>query len=112
MVEFNDRRKADHIPTEDDYSTPLTWTSLVEANKRFRQTGVSGRIVGQDKATAEKIIKDASRNRSYGETVGEYLDVLNTRAREREQHGSLRQPKPRPVREPDNGEPSRDEDRF
>lgn len=93
MIEFNDRRRAEHIPTDEDWETPLTWTSLVEANNRFRQTGVSGRIVGQDKETAEKIIKDVSRNRSYMKrhpeyygdaplvypTVGEYLHVLNGR---------------------------------
>lgn len=87
MVQFNDKRNLKHLPTSQDYETPLDRASLVKANKRFRQTGVS-RVVGTDQEKAAKIVREVTRDRrkgkvNPGQTVGEYLEFLNSVAESR-----------------------------
>jgi hypothetical protein len=77
---FNDRRNTGHLPTEEDYQTPMSPPALAKANKRFRQSGVS-RTVGTDPDEAQSRIKSATKMRRKGElnpqSVGEYLEFLN-----------------------------------
>ena len=84
MPVFHDRRPRQHLPQPEDYETPLTRTSLAEANKRFRQTGVSS-VIGNDTAKADRIIKKAIKERFNErrkgfedfQTVGAYMEYLN-----------------------------------
>ena len=80
MVAFNDRRNLNHLPSQEDYDTPLTKSTLAKANNRFRQSGVS-KAVGTDKEMAATIVSKAMKNRRKGvyspKTVGEYLELLN-----------------------------------
>lgn len=81
---FKDRRPQGHKPTDEDYGTPLTHTSLVEANRRFRQSGVQA-VVGTDTGVADRIVKRTVKTRFNArrkgfeefESVGAYLDYLN-----------------------------------
>jgi hypothetical protein len=81
---FRDRRPNGHQPTADDYDQPLTRTSLVEANRRFRQTGVQD-VVGHNPGKADRIVKQTIKERFNGRrkgfedfpTVGDYMDYLN-----------------------------------
>lgn len=79
-MEFHDRRNLGHLPTQQDYETPLTKTSLTEANKRFRQSGVP-RVVSSDAEKAANIVSITMRLRRKGvvspQSVGEYLELLN-----------------------------------
>lgn len=79
-MDFNDRRDLRHLPRPEDYETPLTRTSLAEANRRFRQSGVP-RVVHSDREKAAKIVSTAMTQRRKGvvspQTVGEYLEFLN-----------------------------------
>lgn len=82
MVQFNDKRNLGHLPTAQDYETPLDRAGLTRANKRFRQTGIS-RVVGTDQQEAGRIVNEVTRNRRKGKinpgnTVGEYLEFLNS----------------------------------
>ena len=85
MIEFHDKRDQRHIPRAEDYDKELTRASLIEANKRFRQTGVP-RVISSDKEKAATIVKIAARNRrkgiNTGQNVGEYLEFLNELARQ------------------------------
>lgn len=80
MVDFNDRRDLRHLPKAEDYETPLTKTSLTEANRRFRQSGVPT-VVHSDREKAAKMVSTTMKLRRKGEinpeTVGEYLEFLN-----------------------------------
>lgn len=81
MVLFHDKRDQSHLPKSEDYDIPLTKTSLVVANKRFRQTGAP-RVVGNDKEKAARIVSSVTKDRrkgiiNPGNTVGEYLEFLN-----------------------------------
>ena len=87
MVIFHDRRPNRHLPTEEDYQTPLTRTMVTEANKRFRHSGVP-RVIRSDPHTADRIVREATKQRfrsrrhsgqDFG-SVGEYLDYLNETA--------------------------------
>lgn len=71
-----------HLPKSEDYEIPLTRSSLTAANKRFRETGVR-RAVGNDKEKAARIVSSVVRDRrkgtiNPGNTVGEYLEFLNS----------------------------------
>lgn len=85
MVEFHDKRDLRHLPKPEDYEVELTRASLTKANQRFRQTGVS-RVVGSDKEKAAKIVNSVMRDRrkglDTGQSVGEYLEFLNSVAEE------------------------------
>jgi hypothetical protein len=82
-VPFRDRRP-NAIPRDEDYEQPLTRTSLVEANRRFRQAGVQA-VIGKDVAAADRLIKKTIKERFNGRrkgfedfpTVGDYMDYLN-----------------------------------
>ena len=79
-MDFNDRRDLGHLPKPQDYETPLDKTSLTEANRRFRQSGVP-KVVLSDKEKAAKIVSITMRMRRKGVvnplSVGEYLVLLN-----------------------------------
>jgi hypothetical protein len=83
VVDFRDRRP-NALPSAEDYDRPLDRTSLVEANRRFRQAGVSA-VVGNDSQAADRVVKKTIKERFNGRrkgfedfpTVGEYLDYLN-----------------------------------
>lgn len=85
MVEFHDKRDLRHLPKPEDYEVELTRASLTKANQRFRQTSVS-RVVGSDQEKAAKIVNSVMRERrkglDTGQTVGEYLEFLNSVAEE------------------------------
>jgi hypothetical protein len=86
VVEFHDRRP-DAQAEPEDYGRPLTRTTLVEANRRFRQDGVQA-TVGKDPGIADRIVKHTIKERFNGRrkgfedfpTVGAYLDYLNGQA--------------------------------
>jgi hypothetical protein len=81
---FRDRR-ANAKPRDEDYETPLTRTTLVEANRRFRQDGVQA-VVGKDTEAANRIVKHTIKTRFNArrkgfeefESVGAYLEYLNS----------------------------------
>jgi hypothetical protein len=83
-MEIRDRRPSGHLPAPDDYETPLTRTSLVEANRRFRLTGVQA-AAGNDLVEADRLVKRTIKERFNGRrkgyedfpTVGDYLAYLN-----------------------------------
>lgn len=85
MDTIRDRRPNKHIPTPEDYETPLTRSALLEANKRFRAYGVPGAVPGSNRDKADRIVKDVTRERYKRhkisgqdfESVGEYLEYLN-----------------------------------
>jgi hypothetical protein len=86
MPEFRDRRPDGHLPHPEDYDTPLTHTTLIEANRRFRQTGVPS-VVGNDPEAADRLVRRTIKTR-FNErrkgfedflTVGAYLEYLNGR---------------------------------
>lgn len=88
MVAFHDKRNQGHLPTAQDYDTPLDRAGLTKANKRFRQSGVS-RVVGTDQQEAGRIVSEVTRDRrkgkiNAGQTVGEYLEFLNSIAGSRQ----------------------------
>jgi hypothetical protein len=79
-MDFHDRRNLRHLPTQEDYETPLTKASLTEANRRFRQSGVP-KVIHSDPEKAANIVSTTMRLRRKGavnpQTVGEYLEFLN-----------------------------------
>jgi len=88
MIEFNDRRNLGHLPKPEDYETPLTKARLTEANRRFRQSGVP-RVVSTDREKAANIVSIVTKERrkgtiNPGQTVGEYLEFLNSISESRE----------------------------
>jgi hypothetical protein len=89
MVYFNDRRPRHHVPTEEDYRTPLTRTMVTEANKRFRNSGVP-EVIHSNQKKADKIVNEATKKRFKSrrrsgqdfQSVGEYLEFLNEIAKQ------------------------------
>lgn len=83
-MEFRDRRPNGHLPRPEDYETPLSKTSLAEANRRFRASGVSA-VIRTDPYSADTIIRRATKARFNSRreaefdfrTIGEYLEYLN-----------------------------------
>jgi hypothetical protein len=76
---FNDRRPAEHLPTEEDYERPLDRSALAEANKRFRHSGVPS-VIHSDPDAAHQRIREVTKLRRKGQqfnSVGEYLEFLN-----------------------------------
>ena len=84
IVEFNDKRPRYHLPTDEDYETPLSKASLAKANNRFRQSGVP-RVIHNDREKAASIVSAVTRQRFKDrknsgqdfESIGEYLEFLN-----------------------------------
>lgn len=79
---FHDRRDLKHLPVSEDYSRPLNRATILEANKRFRETGVPGCVPDANREIAARIVKEVNRKKlnsvkNSGQTVGEYLEYLN-----------------------------------
>lgn len=80
---FRDRR-TNAKSRDEDYDIPLTRTTLTDANRRFRQSGVQA-VIGHNPGEADRLIKKTIKERFNDrrkgfedfETVGEYLDYLN-----------------------------------
>lgn len=89
MTLFNDRRPLHHLPTDEDYQTPLTKARVAEANKRFCSSGVPS-VIHNDGEKAARVVKVATRERfktrknsgQDHESVGEYLEFLNEIAKQ------------------------------
>lgn len=87
MVDFRDRRP-NAQPGAEDYERPLTRTTLTEANRRFRQSGVQA-VVGNDAGKADRIVRRTIRERFNSRrkgfedfpTVGDYLDYLTEQSK-------------------------------
>lgn len=83
---FHDRRKTDHLPRDDDYSTPMEPSAVAEANRRFRESGVPGVIRVKNRPFADDIVSETQKirhraRRAEGKdfsSVGEYLEFLNS----------------------------------
>lgn len=86
---FNDRRPLNHLPTDEDYETPLTKARVAGANKRFRSSGVP-LVIHSDEEKAARVVRVATRERfkmrknsgQDQESVGEYLEFLNEIAKQ------------------------------
>lgn len=90
-MEIRDRRPPRPLPEPEDYEKPLTRAAITEANRKYLQTGVRGRL-GTDTAKAQQIIRETTKERfkarrRSGEeplgTLGEYLEYLAERSDER-----------------------------
>ncbi len=83
MAEFHDRRP-NALPLPEDFETPLTHTNLIEANRRFRESGVTA-TVGTDPVLADKLVRKTTKSRFNARrkgqeefsSVGEYLQYLH-----------------------------------
>lgn len=82
-MELRDRRPPRPEPRAEDYETPLTRTGLAEANRKYLQTGVRGRL-GVDQNRAREIVRRTTKDRFTARrkgledfsSLGEYLEFL------------------------------------
>lgn len=84
-MDIHDRRPNGHLPTPDDFEIPLTRQALIEAHRRFKESGVP-LIAGNDSEEAARRIRRATKGRfnlrvregqDFG-SVGDYLEYLNS----------------------------------
>lgn len=78
MDYFNDRR-ASSVPCDDDYDTPVSRGSLVDANARVRAATPAYRMPRQNTAISTLAVqRHRSREAGAGDfgSVGEYLEFV------------------------------------
>ena len=78
-MDFNDRRPC-ASPSDDDWSTPVTRESLVDANARLRGATPQYRLDHRNRSISTLAVQ-RFRSRESGEgdfaSVGEYLEFLH-----------------------------------
>jgi hypothetical protein len=84
-MEFRDRRPQGHLPRDDDFATPVSKTTLAQANDRFRHGSAFYGPIGPDSNAAAKLVRRVTKERfnvrRAGQedfaTIGDYLTYLN-----------------------------------